>query len=326
MRQGLQFGWLRQAEALALLLGAAIGLGACASEDDGTTIADPWDFIGGQTGSLTPLCGLTPGSVMRGVPASAEGLVVDPSECENRAALNQLAVRDANGQPVAFDLMQLPDGTLLVRFVGGFTPGSYTVGTASQIDDDGGVDGGPIDPPPFDPDAGIGMQPMVQSVEVEPPAPLPTRFGEVARIGGECGAVLDLRPDASVLPYLGLLSVDLEIDGNPAGTLVQVGTLELEDGRAGVPLPNGALNALWDGEHELRVTTRIAGQSVPLETFVLTIQVPCADEYEDTTGKLCAAGNVRSSFARHDVFAVIAPLSVLTLYALRKRRRRTRVS
>jgi len=311
MQRTLRRGRLSAARQLALALCAAVVLEACGSgnDDSGAVSYNPWQG-GGQTGSLTPLCGITPGALMRGVPASAAGIVIDPSECAS-GELNLLRIHDADGQAVPFEVIALPDGTLLLRFTNGLTPGSYTVGPAvlAGADEDAGVE----------PTVEI-ESPM--NVSVEEPLPLPTHFGQVARVGGECGAVLELTPDLSVAPYLGVLSVDLQIDRDTVQNLVPVGTLQLMDGVARIDLLEFGLNDLWQGEHELRVTVHLAGESVPLETFILTVSIPCGEEMpyvgDDDYEQGC------SLRPGHGSIAPSALVIGLALYALRKRRRRTR--
>jgi len=286
-------------------------------------VDDDWVY-GGQTGALMPHCGLTPASLQHGVPASAPGLVLDLASCGNPSAFDNLAVRDELGQPVGFNLARLPDGSLLVSITGGLTPGNYTIGIEPDLvsDEDAGSDG----------DASVPMMDQElqqpQSVEVETAA-RPTRFGEVSRVNGECGALLELIPDQAVLPFAGVLAIDMQIDRGPVQLLVEVGTFKLTGGVMRVGLPPNELELLGDGEHELQVTARIAGENAPLETFLLTLSVPCggSDEYPDAAyyesddSEACGVGAVGSA---NDGVPAMTTCALLMLYALRKRRRRAR--
>jgi len=229
-------------------------------------------------------------------------------------------VRDASGQPIAFQLQQLPGGEVLVVFNGGLLPGRYTVGVPFMGDEDGGVD------PLPDPDAGIGLQPAEQSVEVTQTTPPPTRFGTIERPDGECGATLQLSPDDSVLPYLGQLSVEVQIDGGAPRTLYVTGTVKLVNGVARVDiLPEGELDQLGYGSHEARVTVWLAGESVPLETFVVTLSVPCGGAYEsEETGGFCTTVVPPGSSAHRELGTALGAGLALALFVLRKRRRPAR--
>jgi hypothetical protein len=308
---------------LALLIGASVLLASCGNDESGGARGGGWTWEGGQTGSLMPVCGVSPASVERGVPASAPGLVLLPSACDDPSALDALAVRDASGQPIAFQLQRLPGGEILVVFSNGLTPGRYTVGVPQTSNEDGGVDPLPA------PDGGIiiGMPPVVQSVEVKETAPPPTGFGTIDRIGGECGSTLQLSPDSSVLPYLGQLSVEVQIDGGMIHALYVTGTLKLVNGVARVELPRYELEQLAYGTHEARVIVRLAGQGAPLETFVLTLDVPCGDEYASEpaeSGGFCTTVVPPGSSAHRELATALCAGLALALFALRKRRRTAR--
>jgi hypothetical protein len=305
---------------LALLLGASALLASCGNDESGEARGGGWTW-GGQTGSLMPVCGVSPASVERGVPASAPGLVLLPSACDDPSALDALAVRDASGQPVAFQLQRLPGGEVLVVFSNGLMPGRYTVGVPQTSDEDGGFDPLPM------PDGGIiiGMEPAAQTVEVKETTPPPTGFGTIDRIGGECGATLQLSPDSSVLPYLGQLSIEAQIDGGMIHTLYVTGTLKLVNGVARVELPRYELAQLEYGTHEARVTVRLAGQSVPLETFVLTLDAPCGDAYAaEESGGFCTTVAPPGRSGHRDLAMALGAGFALALLTLRKRRRPAR--
>jgi hypothetical protein len=262
-----------------------------------------------------PRCGLTPASAMHGVPEEAAGLPLSLGACGDGSALAGLSLRDAMGEEVAFDIVILPNGERLVIARGGLVPGQYTLsaplgGDAGMTSDE---DAGDVEPAPA-----LGL---MQSVEITQ-APKPMRFGEVARVSGDCSAVLELTPDASVLPFLALLSVELQIDGMSPRPLYTTGTLKLVEGRARVALSNQELAQLDAGPHELHVTVRLAGESMPLEAFVLTLTAPCEAVSEDERGGelLCAAMAERSASA----WPVGAVAVAMGLIALRKRRRRPR--
>lgn len=306
----------RLTAALASLLALSALLTSCGSsdEDAGAFPGEGWQF-GGQTGSLMPVCGLTPASTMSGVPASAPGFVLLPSQCPDARVLDALTVRDGSGQPIPFEVESLPGGELLVVLPDGLTPGDYTIGVAQAGDEDGGVEP--------EPDAGLGPEPaFMQSVTVQDSAPQPTRFGEVSRIHGECGAVLELTPDASVRPFLGSLSVELQIDAAPSRTLVLTGTLKLVGDSARIALPESEIAALGYGEHELRVTVRLAGESAPLETFLLTLAVPCSeagDDGDEPMESTCSVTAPRATSTGYLTW-LAAPLAWLMVRRARARR------
>lgn len=298
-----QSGWL-WAGALALWLGA------CSSSDheDGSGRGGWWN--GGQTGSLTPACGVTPGAMQRGVPASAAGIVVESSGCGDGRLLDPLTVRDASGRAIPFELEQLPNGELLIVPAGGLMPGSYTVSVMPRggDDEDGGV--------------GVGEPAIIdQTVDVRPSTPLPDVFGELARSSDYCDTVIELTPYEPVLPYLGLISVDIQIDDGPVLPLIATGTMRLEYGAARVALPLATLEGLADGAHQLRVIVSLAGESMPLDVFMLTIEVPCYLGPGDEAEAGCAASGARHAAPGASALGMALAAA---LFALRKRRRRAR--
>lgn len=306
---------------LVLLLGSAASLlAACVSSDHAGH--GGWTWEGGQTGSLMPACGLTPATELRGVPAAAPGFVLVPSACGDPRALDELAVLDASGRPVAFDRALLPGGELLLRFPGGIAPGVYTVGAtpAAEPDEDGGLEDGGLEAAL---DAGAVADPGAREVVVSD-APRPPRFGEVSRSRGACSAVLELTPDASALPFLAVLSIDVQVEDEPSTVLVRTGTLKLVGGVARVMLPTAALDARADGEHTLRVVARIAGDPVPLETFMVTVRVPCDAAHYGESDELAGPCSARALGRAAPVqrSSALAGGAVLAWLALRARRRR----
>ena len=224
-----------------------------------------------------PACGLTPASLQSGVPASAPGLVLDVASCGDPSAFDNLAVRDELGQPVGFNLARLPDGSLLVSLTGGLTPGNYTIGIEPDLvgDEDAGSDV----------DAAVPMtEPELeqpQSVEVET-AVRPTRFGEISRVNGECGALLELVPDQAVLPFAGVLAIDLQIDRGAVLPLVVVGTFKLTDGVMSVGLPpKRSRISSCEGEPELAGKRCGSPARTCHSRLLLTLNVPCGGSSED---------------------------------------------
>lgn len=271
----------------ACVLGALL-LGACASEQEGGRSFGCWT-CGGQTGSLMPQCGVTPNAMSGGVPASAAGIVVSSEPCGDARLFDALTVRDASGQAIPFNVERLPNGEILIEPASGLTPGSYTVSAGGSADEDAGAE----------PDAG-GSAPVLwqQTVDVRSSAPLPLRFGTVDREQADCSTILELTPDAAVLPYLGVLSVDLQLDGGAVQPLIVTGTMKLFDGVARVALPAALLAGLEEGEHTLRLVVQLAGESTPLEAFVLTLTSPCelssrtsGDSSSDGCNALAAPGS-----------------------------------
>lgn len=252
-----------------------------------------------------PACGVTPASVAGGVPSSASGIAVLANLCGDARLLDTITVRDASGQAIPFSVEQLPNGQALITPEGGLMPGSYTVAVMSELDADGG----------FDP------MTVEQTVDVQESAPLPEVFGTIEREAGSCSSVLELTPDPETVPYLALISVDIQIDDGPIVPFIVTGTMKLVNGVASVAIPDDMLDYLAYGEHQVRITVHIAGESEPLDMFMMTLNVPCSDSYEDDTGKLCSVSRVGSaSFGASAACAALA----LGIFALRKRRRRAR--
>jgi len=334
MRWALRNEGLRRAGALGLALLAAT-LVACGDSDHdaGAYTRVPRDWTsGGQTGSLIPACGLSAETIEHGVPSAAPGVVLrtDAMGCD-ASAFEDLTVRDASGQAVAYSLIRLPDGSLLISLHGGLTPGRYRVeltpdplaDAGGAADDDAGVEPDAALPEP-PPDAGDPAT-LDETFEV-PERPRPQRFGTIERDGDACNADLTFVPDAAVLPFLSVLSIELQVDDGAVEPLVRPGALPVDDdGVARVRLPTSRLDAAGEGFHELRIVTRIAGESVPLETFLLSVEVPCGYEgtgdapYDEEEEATCAVGMVGTSDASYG-----ALLAGLALFALRRRRRKRR--
>jgi MYXO-CTERM domain-containing protein len=328
--------WLRWAGATAL----AVTLAACGAEsDDGSAsnmsfVPRPWIDEGGQTGSLMPACGLSAAAIDNGVPASAPGVVLRTDACNDPNAFDELTVRDASGQPVAFSLVRLPDGSLLINFEGGLTPGRYSIDIGADLsdggvplDEDGGLESD-ASIAPAQPDAGM-LEAPADTIDVAEQLPPPQRFGTIERLGGECNAVITFVPDAAVLPFLSVLTVDLQIDDGPIEPLVRPGALPVKNGVAAVRLPTERIDRTGAGYHTLRIVTRIAGASAPLETFLMSVQVPCGyttssdvgrPAYEADDGR-CAVSAIGSSSGSRASGVLLVGVA---LYALRRRRRRKR--
>jgi hypothetical protein len=305
------------AGALALWL-----LAGCSASDEGAQanvgVCDSW-CSGGQTGSLIPSCGITPNAMMRGVPASAAGIVVSADECGDARLFDALTVRDASGRPIAFTTEQLPNGEILIHPNSGLTPGSYTVSVpAAGVDEDAGVESSPDASEP------VSTTLWQQTVTVQPSMPLPRLFGTLGREQYGCDVMLELRPEAAVLPYLGLLSVDIQVNDGAARTLIKTGTMKLVNGVTRVQLPEDLHEGLPDGEHTLHVSIKLAGEAAPLETYMLTLSVPCdvTDSVyymEESDG--CTAIAPGGASAPE---SVVASAFALLAIALRKRRRAAR--
>jgi hypothetical protein len=306
----------------ASLLALSLFAGCASSEDDSGSASGCGDWcFGGQTGSLVPACGVTPNAISRGVPASAAGIVVSSEPCGDARLFDALTVRDASGQPIPFSAEPLPNGELLIHPQNGFAPGVYTVSVqAGGDDEDAGVEsnadaGGPV-----------GATFWQQTVSVEASMPLPQSFGTVGREQYGCRTLLELRPEATVLPYLGLISVDIQVNTGAARTWIATGTMKLENGVTRVELPGDLLGGLLDGEHTLHITVRLAGEAAPLESFMMTLSLPCegsgdtyyaADEEAGGCSAITPGGATAHESSACGAFVLIA-------FALRKRRRAAR--
>lgn len=298
--------WLR---VLALLLLLISGCGAeSGDDDDGSAPGQLWRtwVMGGQTGALTPPCGLTPAArAGDSIPGGDSGFVIHTDACVGFSAA-ELELHDEDGMMVAFDLEPLPDGALLVRPRSPLPAGVYrlTIG-------------------------GVEMEPVVAMA----PEELPMRIGTLRPNGPLCGVQAELTVDPLLLEYVPQLKLSVSVDDAPERTWFDFGELELDDGRALISLPCNQERCVTDGEHRLRVTAELAGELGTLEPVEVPVQVRCAESAgagatpprnagndDGSGGAYCAVREARSSRASPGLEPTFAGL-VLGWLLLRRRRR-----
>lgn len=234
----------------ALLLVLLAGCASGDDDDDGSGVVPQWRpwVMGGQTGALTPPCGITPAArAGDSIPGGDSGFVIHTDGCVGFSAA-ELELHDEDGMMVAFDLEPLPDGAVLVRPRSPLPAGVYTLTVA-----------------------GMEMEPVV----AEEPAELPMRLGRLQASDPVCGVEAELTVDPLVLEYLPQLKLSVSVDGAPERTWFDYGELELDDGRAQISLPCNQERCVTDGEHRLRVTGELAGELGTLEPIEIPVQVRC---------------------------------------------------
>lgn len=222
------------------------GCGSSKSADAGYT--GPY---GGQTGSLTPPCGVAP--LTDDGSAVASGTNVAVVYTQGCAANNSLTVSGPNGTPVSYTLVPLDQtGAYIVRTNLALDPGTYSISL---------------------PAASAGAT----QVTVSDAAPLPTTLGTITADGvGTCDEVLfTLTLDPAAVPYATLIGLDAQVDDGQTFTWVPYGALAL----------NGAQSALefhcirdcnLHGAHTITVTPKLAGQSATLPALSVPFTASCA--------------------------------------------------
>ncbi|MGD8860547.1 MAG: MYXO-CTERM sorting domain-containing protein [Myxococcales bacterium] len=278
----------RRARVLSLVLLSAWAGGCGSSSDDSAGLGDsfnPW-VQGGQTGALD--CGPTPAAAMgEAIPAGEGGIVLRVSGCELGFDPTGIALTDAMGEPVEFDVERLDDDNLLIVPEMGLDEGVYNIE-----------------------DMANGTEPTPVAVRRE--AALPMRLGTLAQIEGGCGdQVFLLNLDPLVLEYLPNLKLSVSVDDGPTETFFDFGTLTVMDGEAMIALPECLSTCIGAGTHQLVLTAEIAGELGTLEPVELEFQVGCDDD-----GAGCRAGGEGGGRMWP------AALSVAALIAWRRRRRR----
>jgi len=240
------------APALLAISGCLLLLWGCASESDGGARAaigvNPW-VLGGQTGALTPPCGLTPAArAGDSTPGGDSGIVIHTDACVG-LAVAELELRAEDGRSVPFDLETLPGGAMLLRPRDPLPAGIYRVTIA-----------------------GVEMD----SVVAEQPAALPMQLGTLQPLGPSCGVDVELNVDPLLLEYLPQLKLSVSVDGGVEQTWFDYGTLDVTEGRARLSLPScGGQRCLADGVHTLRVTAELAGELGTLAPVDVSVETRC---------------------------------------------------
>jgi hypothetical protein len=289
---------LRGLAALALLGGS--GCGADDDDSGAGPISNPW-VEGGQTGALIPDCGLTPAATAGdSIPGGDSGIVLYADECIGFAA-SELELYDQDGMMVTFDLQTLPGGALLLRPQRPLRPGIYSVKVAGK---------------------------MIDAVVADAPAELPMTLGTLRAFGPQCGAGAELELDPAVLEYLPQLKLSLSVDGGPETTWFDYGELMVQGGRANVAIEScGSVRCLPDGEHTLRVTAELAGESGTLPPVEVTVETRCSTESRSSFSSsengsmICGVSGARQRSGSGSGLLLLGLAS--GLLALRRRARRS---
>jgi hypothetical protein len=262
-------------------------LSGCGSSDDSAEYAGPFGrglVWGGQTGSLTPVCGLRE---QLSLPDNARGFVVDTKGCRSASPLGEVALTDADGELVEFEWRPLGDGKYLAVPTQALEEGSYTVTAADEA---------------------------VPVTVVEAAAP-PARVGELELISSPaCGVTLELRLDPALVPYAPLLQLSVSTDGNSV-IWKDYGELSADEGSLLLECDGGGC-WLGRGSHRITVSATIAGEAVVLENAFIQVNVNCSgDGSDDGPGPACSTPRpAKSGFS-----ALVVGMAIALLGSLRRR-------
>lgn len=253
---------------------AALGLAGCSSgtesNDAGAPLQPPREaFWGGQTGSLTPKCGP---SVAEPVPEGASGIVVDTRACARPPSDADVELTSESGEAIESEWIPLGDGRFLVRPAQSLGQGKYQVSVAGSS----------------------------QSVQVGASSPKPARLGTLSLLApAGCNLSAELRLDASMLPFVSLLHVEVELDGE-AHQLAEYGALTMQN----TALPVSCTSCLFSGRHTLQAYGEIAGEPGMLVAETLPFDATCSDqraypppEYGRDSGSGCGVSRAPGSGA-----------------------------
>jgi hypothetical protein len=221
---------------------------------------------GGQTGSLTPSCGVAPLTNDGAAVASGSDVaIVYTAGCPDP---NSLTVTGPGGTPVGYSLVQLDDGVYIVHTDVALSPGSYLVSLAS------------------------GSTGATQ-VTVSDTAPAPTKLGTITPngIGGCSEATFTLTLDPSAVPYATLLGLEAQIDNGPTFTWVPYGALTLDGGQSVLEIRCAEACDL-DGVHTLDVHPTVAGQGA-LPSISVAFSATCGSA--ETPPSSCSTSLPRST-------------------------------
>lgn len=277
-----------------LLLGVAAG---CSSAESGPTAPTP-DPYGGQTGSLTPDCGIAPLSKQAGasVPAGDSAFVLYSKTCGSTPA-PKFDLRDALGMLVNHRVEQLDTGVYLVRSDSALSPGNYSITPA-----------GSSMPTP----AAAPVTLMVADASA-----LPSRLGsfQLPQQQLSCdGFAFEFTLDPATLAYAPLLRLKVQIDDDAPVVWINYGTLAVEAGKAKLILPSCFGRCLGNGSHSLRITGDIAGENAELAPEMLTLTQSCPPPDEEAN----CAFQPRPLKNQHEALLVLSGCLMIAL--ARKRR------
>ncbi len=253
---------------------AALCVGGCSSStesnDSGAPLQPPREsFWGGQTGSLTPKCGP---SVAEPVPEGASGIVIDTRACARTPTDSDVQLTSEDGQTIEAEWIPLGDGRFLVRPAQSLGRGKYQVSVAGNA----------------------------QSIQVGASSPKPARLGTLSLLQPSgCNLSAELKLDDSVLPYVSLLHVEVELDG-VAHEVAGYGALSMQN----MALPVSCTSCLVSGRHTLEAYGEIAGEPGMLVAETLAFDATCSDQqaypsqgYGRDSGSGCGVTRVPGSGA-----------------------------
>jgi hypothetical protein len=224
---------------------------------------DPGEFIrGGQTGSLTPACGVATDVGSVSVPGGDGALVLYTADCPELAAAGMLTLTDAAGNRIDVDLVSLGDGKFLVQTSTMLTPGSYGLSS----DQAGSVE-----------------------VNVSDTAPLPTELGSLVQISAsDCSVRFAFELSAQALPYAELIQLTASIDGAEPIVWVDFGLLDAVLEPVSLTLPC-AESCLAPGVHQLTVAAHIAGEVSAPTPLVASFDSTCRSAASEDPGSCALA-------------------------------------
>lgn len=236
----------------------AAGLFGCASADvdHGTSIDPGNDYLGGQTGSLIPGCGLAPLSAAgNGVPAGDALGVLYTGNCPGQEQM--LALQGVTG--IALETVPLGRGDVfLVRADQSLSAGDYHLELSNGAAGD---------------------------VHVEPEAAaLPMTLGELRMVPPETSCPDSLRFELplneAMLAYAPLSKFEISLDGHLPELWIDYGALPIEDGAEGkigvLALPRCGGRGCLSGTHSLQLQAEIASERQQPSPTGATFDVPCA--------------------------------------------------
>ena len=247
MARRARYGWLGW-----LLLGAGALLGC--GGDDSTVPGEYW--LGGQTGSLIPDCGVAPLSKAGLAVPSGDVLAVLYTRGCPEDGTPEVAVTGPDSRPIGVTLEPLDLGVYLVRADQSLSTGEHQVEL---------------------PDSSSSTIAVGESA-----SPLPTQLGRLSPIeeGLDCEQSRfewELTPET--LAHAPLMRLWLRADGGSEQLWVDYGALQIEmaaDSRAILLLPRcGPVSCLDPGVHALELRVELAGESIQPEPLRTSFEVQC---------------------------------------------------
>jgi hypothetical protein len=252
----------------------AAGLLGCGAADNAPTQVGPdADYLGGQTGSLIPGCGLAPLSAAgNAVPAGDALGVLYTADCPGQEQM--LALQGVAG--VALELLPLDrSNVFLVRSDQSLSAGDYQLELGN----------------------GAGSE-----LHVEPEATeLPMQLGQLRLAAPTCDDPLrfELALDQAMRAYAPLSKFELSIDGHLPELWIDYGALPIEDrpdGSYGVlELPRCSARGCLQGAHSLELRAEIAGETQQPDSTNVDFDLPCVEAIPDTSPGSCSLGTLASS-------------------------------